>query len=172
MKRLARPVLVLSLLASCLSLSARPAAQNAKLDFTLVNKTGLTIVELYVSPAKSDEWGEDILGQDVLKNNEKVDIGFSPKARTCAWDLKIVDEDKDDVEWANLNFCEANEITLMYERASRPRSSSKHRPVVPIPGALKELLVVVLPLHSIDRPSSRASRIAARTSRRGPTAES
>ena len=104
------------LLVAAVTMSARPAAQNAKLDFTLVNKTGLTIHELYVSPAKDDEWGDDILGKDVLKNNEKLDISFSPKAKACAWDLKIVDEDKDSVEWTNLNFCEANEITLLYEK--------------------------------------------------------
>lgn len=96
--------------------SAAPVVQNPKLDFKLVNKTGLTIVELYVSPAKDDEWGDDVLGLDVLKNGESADIEFSPKARICSWDLKIIDEDKDSVEWTNLNLCEANEITLMYER--------------------------------------------------------
>jgi len=106
------------------TLSAGPAAQNAKLDFTLVNKTGLTIVELYVSPAKDDEWGDDVLGQDVLKNNETADIEFSPKAKTCAWDMKIIDEDKDSVEWANLDLCKANEITLMYEKG-KPTASIK-----------------------------------------------
>ena len=44
-----------------------------------MNKTGLTIVELYVSPTSDDSWGDDILGQDVLKDGEDVDITFSPK---------------------------------------------------------------------------------------------
>jgi hypothetical protein len=106
-------------LAFCVSLSsaaAAPARQNSKLDFTLINKTGLVIHELYVSPAKDDEWGDDILGRDVLKNGEKVDITFSPKAKACAWDMKIVDEDKDSVEWTNLDLCKADEITLLYEK--------------------------------------------------------
>ena len=91
------------------------AAQNRKLDFTLVNKTGLTIEEVYVSPSKDDEWGEDVMGKDVLKNNGSVDITFSRKETTCKWDLKVVDSDKDSVEWTDLDLCKANEITLKYE---------------------------------------------------------
>ena len=43
-------------------------AQNGQLDFSLVNKTGVDIDEVNVSPAKSNDWGPDILGQDVLEN--------------------------------------------------------------------------------------------------------
>lgn len=91
------------------------ASQNRKLDFKLINKTGLTIEEVYVAPSKEDTWGEDIMGKDVLKNNDFVDIEFSRKETTCKWDLKVVDSDKDSIEWTDLNLCEANEITLKYE---------------------------------------------------------
>lgn len=89
---------------------------QSKLDFTLVNKTGLTISELYVSPAHSTEWEEDVLGRDVLKHNESLEITFSRKEKTCAWDMKIVDEDDDEIVWENFDLCKAEEITLMYER--------------------------------------------------------
>ena len=91
------------------------AAQNRKLDFSLVNKTGLTIDEVYVSPTDDDEWGEDVMGKDVLKNGESVDIEFSRKETTCLWDLKVVDSEEDSIEWTKLDLCKANEITLKYE---------------------------------------------------------
>ncbi len=91
------------------------AAQNRKLDFSLVNKTGLTIDEVYVSPSDDDEWGEDVMGKDVLKNGESVDIEFSRKETTCLWDLKVVDSEEDSIEWTKLDLCKANEITLKYE---------------------------------------------------------
>lgn len=91
------------------------AAQNRKLDFTLVNKTGLTIEQIYVSPSDDDEWGEDVMGKDVLDNGESVDIEFSRKETTCSWDLKIVYEKQNSVTWTKLNLCTANEITLRYE---------------------------------------------------------
>lgn len=91
------------------------AAQNRKLDFKLINKTGLTIEEVYVSPSNDDEWGEDVMGKDVLKNNESVDIEFSRAETTCLWDLKVVDSEEDSIEWTKLDLCKANEITLKYE---------------------------------------------------------
>jgi hypothetical protein len=84
-------------------------------DFVLVNKTGLTIDELYVSPTHDNEWGEDVLGKDVLKNNENVEIKFSRKETACVWDIKIVDEDDDDVIWTEIDLCKASEITLFYK---------------------------------------------------------
>ncbi len=106
----------LALVAFSSSITAISAApQNRKLDFKLVNKSTYVIVELYVAPTSEDEWGEDVLGTDVLPNNESVDIEFSRSEKTCHWDLRIVDEDEDEVTWTKLNLCEANEITLRYE---------------------------------------------------------
>lgn len=92
-----------------------PAFAQRNLDFTLLNRTGLTINELYVSPSKSDDWEEDVLGRDVLAHGESVDISFSRSETSCAWDLKIVDSDGDSVSWGNLDLCEISHITLMYE---------------------------------------------------------
>jgi hypothetical protein len=91
------------------------APQNRKLDFTLVNKSTYVIVELYVSPTDDEEWGEDILGRDVLGDDEQAAITFSRSETTCNWDLKIVDDEEDEVTWTKLNLCQANEITLLYE---------------------------------------------------------
>jgi hypothetical protein len=58
-------------------------AKQSKLDFTLLNRTGVTIMELYVSPDDVDDWEEDVLGRDVLKHNASVDITFSRSEKTC-----------------------------------------------------------------------------------------
>ena len=88
------------------------AAQNKDLDFKLVNKTGLSIDQLFVSPNSEDKWGPDILGRDIMKDGESAEIKFSTAASECKWDMKIVDADKDVITWIGLNLCEANEITL------------------------------------------------------------
>lgn len=109
----------LRMLTACLfalvATSAATATAQSKLDFTLLNRTGLTVNELYVTPTHADDWEEDILGKDVLKHGENTDIVFSRSEKSCMWDLKIVDEDGDSVEWTNLDFCKAAQITLMYE---------------------------------------------------------
>lgn len=91
------------------------AAAQSKLDFTLKNSTGLTIQEVYVSPDESDDWEEDVLGRDVLKNGESVEIEFARSEKSCDWDLKIKDADGNEVEWDSLDLCVAVTIELEYK---------------------------------------------------------
>jgi hypothetical protein len=93
-------------------------------DFVLVNKTGLTIDELYVSPTTVNDWEEDVLGVDVLEDGEKAEISFDREETACDWDLKIVDEDGDEVVWKKINLCKASEITLRYDNG-RPTATIK-----------------------------------------------
>ncbi|MBU6367635.1 MAG: argininosuccinate lyase [Gemmatimonadetes bacterium] len=104
-----------SLVVVALGAAPAPSAPVGPLDFTLVNKTGLVITHVYVSPSDSDHWGEDIMEKDVLGKNESVDIVFDRSETTCKWDLKIIDDDEDEVEWNELNLCKASKITLKYE---------------------------------------------------------
>lgn len=106
-------------LALCLTvlllLAGRTAARAGDQDFTLVNKTGLEITELYVSPSKSDDWEEDVLGQDVLADGAKVDITFKRNEKAAKWDIKIKDSDGDEIVWTGFNLLEISKITLKYE---------------------------------------------------------
>jgi hypothetical protein len=117
MKQYLKPAIVASCLAvvALASITLQATQQRRNLDFTLVNKTGLTVMEVYLSPTSSDDWEEDVLGEDVLKTGAKVAIKFGSSETECNWDLKVVDEDDDDIVWTKLNLCTANEITLMYE---------------------------------------------------------
>ncbi|MBN1894928.1 hypothetical protein JW906_10555 [bacterium] len=84
-------------------------------DFILVNETGLTIDQLYCSPTTTKDWEEDVLGVDVLEDGENVVIRFSRDEDACEWDLKIVDEDGDNIIWTDIDLCKAETITLYYE---------------------------------------------------------
>lgn len=84
-------------------------------DFELVNETGLTIAELYCSPVETDSWEEDVLGVDVLEDGESVEITFSRNEDACEWDIKIVDEEGDEIYWQGIDLCSALKITLYYE---------------------------------------------------------
>lgn len=87
-----------------------------KQDFVLHNETGVEIHELYVSPSKSDDWEEDILGRDTLPSGESVDISFHRSEKARKWDLKIVDDDGGSVEWENLDLSTISEITLYIKK--------------------------------------------------------
>jgi hypothetical protein len=84
-------------------------------DFTLINDTGLTIDQLYCSPTATKDWEEDVLGVDVLKDGEKVEIKFSRDEKAAEWDLMIVDGEGDKIYWTEINLLEAETITLYYK---------------------------------------------------------
>lgn len=94
------------------------ASAQAKQNFSLVNRTGYTISEVYVSPAKAKSWEEDILGRDVLPNATTIEISFSRRERACLWDLKVVYDDGESAEWDNFDLCQVSRITISYNRKS------------------------------------------------------
>ena len=110
-----RPARVLVALCALSLLLAPAAFAQGKQDFTLHNQTGVEIHELYVSPHSSDDWEEDILGEDTLPNGESVDIHFSRKEHAKLWDLKVVDKEGNSITWENLNLLEISDVTLHYK---------------------------------------------------------
>lgn len=97
-------------------LVAAPALAAGRQNFTLINKTGYTIDQVYVSSTTSKDWEEDILGRDVLENNESVDITFERGESACKWDLKVIYDDQSESEWGGLNLCKISKISLHYDR--------------------------------------------------------
>jgi len=90
------------------------SAQAAQ-DFTVVNKTGVEIYALYVTPHDADDWGDDILSVDTLAVGKTVDITFSRKEKAKFWDLRIEDEEGNFIEWESLNLLQIDTLTLFYK---------------------------------------------------------
>jgi hypothetical protein len=106
-----------AVVAAVLTFAVPAVAQDAKQDFSLANKTGYELKALYVAPSKSDDWGDDILGQDVLSDGQTVNIHFSPKVKTCTWDLKVTYTDDDsNAVWEKIDLCSVDKITIHYDR--------------------------------------------------------
>ena len=92
-----------------------PATSGADQDFTLVNKTGVIIDKLFVSPSDKDDWQDDILGQDTLADGGTLDIKFHPKEKADKWDLKVQDSKGNSIEWHDLDLTEIEKVTLHYK---------------------------------------------------------
>lgn len=91
--------------------SSTAAAQ----DFTLVNKTGVEIDKVFISPHDGDDWEEDILGRDTLPDGQSVDIKFHRSETAPMWDLRVEDSKGNAIEWENLNLLQISKATLHYE---------------------------------------------------------
>jgi len=108
---------VLGALAIAVAFVQPAAAQEAKQDFTLVNKTGYELNKVFVSPSKSDDWEEDVLGQDTLANSDSVDIQFHRATKACKWDLKVIyTVDSSSAVWSNIDLCSVDKITIHYDK--------------------------------------------------------
>ena len=102
---------LVGLAASAFALTAQAGDQ----DFTLVNDTNVEIHELYASPHETNNWEEDILGENTLVHGASVNISFSPAEPAAMWDLKVVDGEGNSIMWESLNLLEISEVTLHYE---------------------------------------------------------
>lgn len=88
-------------------------------DFSLLNRTGYTLREVYISPSNKEAWGNDRMGAGYLDNGKSRLFKFSDKS-SCKQDLKVVfDDDESEVIWEDFDLCEINKITLRYNRKSR-----------------------------------------------------
>lgn len=101
---------------SVTSLMPASGLADGRQNFSLENRTGYKISEVYVSPVKASTWEDDVLGKDELADGENVAIRFSRSDKSCNWDLKVVYDDGDTSEWENFNLCKISVIRLFYDR--------------------------------------------------------
>lgn len=105
------------------SMLASGTAMAGGADFTLVNRTGYTLREVYLSPSHKESWGRDRMGEGYLDQGKSRLFRFSDKS-SCMQDLKVVfDDDESEVIWEEIDLCEVNQITLKYNRAKRTVSA-------------------------------------------------
>jgi hypothetical protein len=77
----------------------------------IVNDTDFTLVQFYGSNKGSKSWEEDILGSDVLRPGQSVNINFDDGTGYCKFDFKAVFDDGDVLIRKNINICEIGTFT-------------------------------------------------------------
>lgn len=111
--------LLLAGTACAVTLVSPAAAIAGDADFTLINRTGYAIAEVYLAPANQKNWGRDRLGRNVLDNGRSKLITFSDSAH-CMQDIQIVfDDDGSSVVWEDFDLCALHKITLRYNRKTK-----------------------------------------------------
>ena len=99
-------------LAAALTLTgfALPAMAE-DLTFTLVNKSSVNVVELYVSPHSAGDWGDNVLTVAALKAGAKGNITITDGAATCDYDLRFVTDTGVTADGTQ-NLCKLKTFTL------------------------------------------------------------
>jgi len=89
MKKLMFSLLFLVFLGGFLSAQQLP-------KITIVNNTGYTVYYVYASPSDDDDWGEDLLGDKILRNGQSTEITLKlPLNAKSVYDILLEDEDED-----------------------------------------------------------------------------
>ena len=106
----AAPLAMLALGAMLLAPHSASADQR---DFTLVNQTGRTITNAYVSSSNNGNWGSDVLGRDVLPSGRSTGIQFAGGARgQCYYDIRVVTRGGAEGELYEVNLCSTSTVTF------------------------------------------------------------
>lgn len=78
---------------------------------TIKNRTGWTMLRLYASDSRSDDWEEDILGSDVLESGQDVRINIDDGSGACIYDFKAEFTNGQELTRSRINVCEVSEYT-------------------------------------------------------------
>jgi hypothetical protein len=112
-----RRTFLAALAAAPLALAAgHPAQAQGRQDFSLVNRTGYQINEIYVGPSSSPNWGRDLLGRNVLPNGRSFDVRFPGGHPECLWDIKVVYDDGDQSQFMRVDLCRVSRVSLFWDR--------------------------------------------------------
>ena len=102
-----------AMLALALVISSFSTAFADPRDFVLINNTGRILHQVYVSPSNVTDWGDDIMGRDVLMPGETVTITFAKFTQgDCFYDIKVITEDGAEGQLNQVNLCETNTVTF------------------------------------------------------------
>ncbi len=97
------------------------------------NRSGHTIMKLWASLTTDSDWGDDRLGQSVLRAGQR--FALSLPNGPCRWDLRIVYDNDRAEEKRNLNLCAVTEVAfnssgaVAIERNQAPRPPTGQRGV-------------------------------------------
>ena len=101
------------LFAMIMALAVSGTAMAGSQDFTLINGTGQTIREIYLSPTKSSEWiYQDELGRNVLRPGQDIFLDFDPRDNVQYWDVKVVYGNGKEDYWYALDLFRIYSLTI------------------------------------------------------------
>jgi hypothetical protein len=91
---------------------AAPAFADPR-DFDVYNNSSVVLTHLYVSPADVQQWGDDVLGRDVLNPSETVSVSFgSFDGSTCLYDVKVVGQQGQEGVLYKVDLCSTTTVTF------------------------------------------------------------
>ena len=94
------------------ALWAIPAFADPR-DFAVVNNTSLVLTHVFVSPSDIADWGDDIMGRDVLDSGASVNVVFGAfDGTTCLYDVKVLGQGGQVGYLYKVDLCSVTNVTF------------------------------------------------------------
>ena len=89
------------------------ASSYAQTEVEIVNNAGIDIYSIFAGDHENPEWGNDLLGEQVLEPGQRLTITF-PEGYSCTVDIKASSDadDEDSIMFEAIDICEISGITL------------------------------------------------------------
>ena len=98
--------LLVIMLFAMLSFAFANKSNAQALTYDVINNTGFTLVDIFVSPAETNHWGNDILPNNLFENGSTVTVTIPAEyGQTCMFDMKITDTAGNFVVFHNIDAC-------------------------------------------------------------------
>lgn len=82
-------------------------------DLDIINGTGVEIHQVYISLSDDDNWGEEMLGDSIFAVGDSLHFSTDFLGdEDSLWDIKIIDEDGDEVIFEGVDFSSSTELNL------------------------------------------------------------
>ena len=91
---------------------AAASALAEDLDFLLVNESPSPVTQLYVSPASSGSYEDNLLQGGILNADYEVDVLIAGSQSTCVYNIHAVFDDGERLEDYGLDLCELGSYTF------------------------------------------------------------
>ena len=89
--------------AAALVLFSATASAARDVEFTVVNQTGGTLEALYGGPSSTDDWGDNVLGEEI-SNGGTLTVTISGTT-TCKYDFRYEVSNKEPYEEYGIDIC-------------------------------------------------------------------
>jgi hypothetical protein len=87
------------------------AAMAQDVAYELTNVSGFTVMEVFTSPANAGDWGDDILGANVLESGTTSTVYIMDNSDQCEYDILFVFNDGDEMS-DQIDICDLASYTI------------------------------------------------------------
>ena len=103
-------VFLLAIIAGLSFFGAKDSSAQA-LTYDVINNTGVDLVDVFVTPAETQNWGNDILPGALFTNGSTISVTIpADYGTTCMFDMKITDAVGGHITFTGIDACKL--ITL------------------------------------------------------------